>query len=670
MKGNPALKKLIEKFNDYRYRKRLKKWATVNIKFALRKTKRFFKSARFKNFIKSVPFITGCAAAACIAALCVMSAVFTKFVCPFFDSNRRIISRLTMTEFDDTVPYLRSLYALGSSNRIQVTLKTDDENYINPRGVGLDRGGVNLRLTFSDGNTTEFALSNANYDNFESGMTDTFTLILPFGYTPFDITEYTIAVLPDINNNYDEWHCRWARVYFLLGNEPMMLAGEDWEDVAVFGGGEHAVKQSTLKIVHGENNKYNRTKQIYSYYLSLAQKGATELMSDTLKSDALDSLGLNGGKFLYLDIETANIQIQNNILTYYTKGVDIPEIDSLDYDGRLFLDVTFFSEKPDGGYTESFLLDTLGTDDFELGTTSSFKLEMPEGMCVFDISSMSIRVENPYDSWAPHYIRAYIKPDYSDKLEIARLNDTMLINGYSTPVFYKNLIDTGVELDLSAKFSIAEAVKKKIESENEFKFGEKISDMYFKLQSFYERQNVFFEQAVALYAESVYEDVPQGTPDAPEEPAVPDTDDGVTPEEINPDDENEADTETAPETNSGDTPTAGKPTDTETETEADGSTQTDNPSQTPENTDNPSDTDKVQTPTDETGTNSDGETGGDSGSAGGDTPDSSQATEDSTESSEDLPDNENSSDVWNPSGGRGQNTPSHQIWDVQEDIKQ
>lgn len=131
-------------------------------------------------------------------------------------------------------------------------------------------------------------------------------------------------------------------------------------------------------------------------------------MSDTLKSDALDSLGLNGGKFLYLDIETANIQIQNNILTYYTKGVDIPEIDSLDYDGRLFLDVTFFSEKPDGGYTESFLLDTLGTDDFELGTTSSFKLEMPEGMCVFDISSMSIRVENPYDSWgAALYPRVY-----------------------------------------------------------------------------------------------------------------------------------------------------------------------------------------------------------------------------------------------------------------------
>ena len=62
--------------------------------------------------------------------------------------------------------------------------------------MGLDRGGVNLRLTFSDGNTTEFALSNANYDNFESGMTDTFTLILPFGYTPFDITEYTIAVCP------------------------------------------------------------------------------------------------------------------------------------------------------------------------------------------------------------------------------------------------------------------------------------------------------------------------------------------------------------------------------------------------------------------------------------------------------------------------------------------
>ena len=80
-----------------------------------------------------------------------------KICLSVFDGNRRIISRLTMTEFDDTVPYLRSLYALGSSNRIQVTLKTDDENYINPRGVGLDRGGVNIRLAFSDGNTTEFA---------------------------------------------------------------------------------------------------------------------------------------------------------------------------------------------------------------------------------------------------------------------------------------------------------------------------------------------------------------------------------------------------------------------------------------------------------------------------------------------------------------------------------
>ncbi len=663
MKGNPALKKLIEKFNDYRYRKRLKKWAAVNIKFTLRKIKRFFKSARFKSFIKSVPFITGCAAAACIAVLCVMSALFTKFVCPFFDGNRRIISRLTMTEFDDTVPYLRSLYALGSSNRIQVTLKTDDENYINPRGVGLDRGGVNIRLAFSDGNTTEFALQNSNYDNFESGMTDTFTLILPFGYTPFDITEYTIAVLPDINNNYDQWHCRWARVYFLLGNEPMMLARESWEDVAVFGDGENTVKQSTLEIVHGENNKYNRTKQIYSYYLSLAQKGATELMSDTLKADALDSLGLNGGKFLYLDIETVNIQIQNNILTYYTKGVDIPETDSLDYDGRLFLDVTFFSEKPSGGYTESFLLDTLGTDDFELGTTSSFKLEMPEGMCVFDISSMSIRAENPYDSWAPHYIRAYIKPDYSDRLEIARLNDTMLINGYSTPVFYKNLIDTGVELDLSSKFSIAEAVKNKIESENEFKFGEKISDMYFKLQSFYERQNVFFEQAVALYAESVYEDVPQETPEVPEEPAAPDTDDGVTPEEIEPETQTPTDTESG-----GDTPSTSNPADSsndESGTQTGEGTRTENPSQTPESTDNPSDSDTVQSPANETDTKPDAENGTDSG----ETSDSSQTT-DNPENSEGTPEGENSSDVWNPASGRGQNTPSHQIWDIQEDIKQ
>ena len=518
------MKRFIDKLNDLIYRKRLKKWLVINIKFALRKSKNFLKSKKFRDFIKSVPFITGCVSLFAVILLCAAVSLFSRYAYAFFDTDAKIVKRLTMTEFDDSVGYLKSLYALGSSNRIQVTLKTDDENYINPKGVDLDRGNVNLKLKFSDGNTAEFALNNSNYDNFESGMTDTFTIILPFGYTPFDITEYTIAILPDINNSYDSWYCRWARVYFLLGNETVMLARESWQQTAVFGSGENEIKQSTLEIVHSSNNKYNRSKQIYSYYLELAEKGASELVNAQLKSDALDSLGLNGAKYLYLDVETVNIEIQNDILTYYTKGVEIPELDSLDYDGRIYLDVTFLSADDNSGFTQSYLLDTLGTDDFELGTTSTFKLEMPQDMNVFDISSMTLRVENPYDSWALHYLRVYIKPDYSDMLEIARLNDTMLINQYATPVFYKNLIDTGVELDLSAQFCISEAIKNKIETENQFKFADKISDMYFKLQSFYDRQDVYFKQIVDLYSPSVYENEQPAEPDMDDDIAVPDID--------------------------------------------------------------------------------------------------------------------------------------------------
>lgn len=670
------MKRIIEKFNDYRYRKRLKKWAVVNIRFNVRRMKRFFGSEKFKNFVKSTPFVTGCLSALCIALISVSAVLFSRYACPYFDNDARIVRRLSMTEFDSSVPYLRSLSALGSSNRIQITLKTDTENYINPRGVGLDRGGVNLVLTFSDGSTAEFALNNSNYDNFESGMTDTFTVILPFGYTPFDITDYTIAVLPDIKNRYDDWHCRWARVYFLLGGEPVMLARESWESVAVFGGGENAVKSSALEIVHGSNNKYIRSNKIYSYYLSLAQKGAAEPVSGALKADTLDSLGLNGGKFLYLDIETVNIQVQNDILTYYTKGVDIPETDALDYDGRLFLDVTFFSSKPDGGYTESFLLDTLGTDDFELGTTSSFKLEMPEGMCVFDISSMTLRAENPHDAWAPHYVRAYIKPDYSEMLEIARLTDTMLVNSRSTPVFYKNLIDTGVELDLSAQFSISDAVRKKIESEKEFKFSDKIADMYFKLQSFYDRQNVFYEQAVSLYTQSVY-NPPEPEPETPDDDtAAPDTDDGLPADRI----EGE---ETPPEESPIQTP-ENKPQDSGQNADS-----SDNPVQTPPKDNTAADTPQENRPSDGSPANGSTENGepADNSSENGNSSDGNPAdgspadggsadanpgdnTPSNPPEAETPPDSGDLGGVWSPStdtpAENKPNEPTHDVWNVQE----
>lgn len=516
------MKKFIDKISDYIYRKRLKKWFSVNARFIWRKTRRFFAGEKFRRAVTGVPAVMTYIGIFVIAAVSVGSALFIKHGGAFFSSDEQILRRLSMQQYDESIPYLRALKAIGSSNRIQVTLKTEDENYIKPKNVGLDRGGVNILLTFSDGTVTEFALNNSKYDNFESGATDTFTLILPFGYTPFDITEYKIALLPDINNEYDSWFCKWARVYFLLENKPVMLAKETWEDVAVFGGGDNAVRSSVLESSHPENSTYDRAERIYSYYLKLAENGATEFLSAALRSDTLDALGLNAAKYINVDIETVNIEMQNNILTYYAKGVDIAETDSLDYDGRLYLDVTFLSQKPDGSYTESYLLDTLGTDDFELGTTSLFKLELPEGMCAFDISSISLRAENPYDSWAPHFVRVYIKPDYCDMLEIARLTDTMLIERYATPVFYKNLIDGSVSFDLSEKFAVPSSVKKQIEGSGTFRFGKTISEMYFSKLSFFERQDIFFARAADIFSASVYEPTQTEPADADNETEKPD----------------------------------------------------------------------------------------------------------------------------------------------------
>lgn len=450
------MKKLIERFRDLKYRKRLKKWFFVNIKFIWRKVVRFFTGKRFKTAVTSTPAIVTYASVLVITAMTVGLVFFVKYACPFFNDEQSIIRRLSLTEYDESVPYLSTLDMLGSSNRIQVTLRTDDDDRFLPVGKGLDRGNINIVLTFSDGEQQEYSLSNANYDNFESGATDTFTLILPYGKTPFDITEYRLVAVPDINNKFDNWHCRWARVYFLLGNEPVMLAKESWDSTCVFGDGDSSVKQSSLKIVSTDTTRFVRAAELYGYFLSFKEAELSDEDLTSLKSDTLDAFGLNGGKVLNVSIETVNIEGQNNILTYYTKGTSIPETDSLDYDGLMYLDITFYTKLRDGGYTKSFVLDTLGTDDFEMGSASQFRLEMPEGMTVFDISSMTLRTDNPYDAWAPRFIRVFTETDYDEKLEIARVTDTMLINTHATPVFYKKLIDGGINIDLSSAFCISD----------------------------------------------------------------------------------------------------------------------------------------------------------------------------------------------------------------------
>lgn len=496
------MKKFADRIRDLYYRKRLLKWVTVNIKLALRKTVRFLKSKELKEALVCVPAKVSYTSVVVISVLCVGSVFFVKYACPFFNSDERILRRLSMTEYNTASPLLSTLDMLGSSNRIQVTLRTDDENRFNNRGVGLDRGNVNLQLTFANGDKTEYSLNNVNYDNFEAGMTDTFTIILPYDKTPFDITEYRLVAIPDINNQFDNWHCRWARVYFLLGDEPVLLAKESWDECAIFGEGDDSVKQSALEIVSANTTKYTRASTLYGYFLKLKQSGVSDSAFESLKNDTLSSVGLNAGTVLNVNIETVNIEVQNTILTYGTKGVTIPDDDSLDYDGMLYLDISFYTRLNDGKYTKRYPLDTLGADDFELGSTSEFRIEMPSGMTVFDISNIKLVADNPYDAWSPRFIRIYVDTDYDERLEIARVTDTMLSGTYSTPVFYRNLIDGGVDIDLTSSFCISETQKKALADKNGYNFGERISNMYYKLQNFYERQNTFFAEAVEIYLKS------------------------------------------------------------------------------------------------------------------------------------------------------------------------
>ena len=175
------MKKFIERIRDLHYRKRLKKWFTVNIKFIWRKFVRFITGQKFKNAIVSVPAIVTYVSVFCITSLCVGAYLFSSLAGQFFNADKSIIRRLSLTEFDENVPYLKTLEMLGSSNRIQVTLNTDDDGKFIKNGVDLDRGNINLLITFTDGESQEYSLNNSNYDNYESGATDTFTIILPFG---------------------------------------------------------------------------------------------------------------------------------------------------------------------------------------------------------------------------------------------------------------------------------------------------------------------------------------------------------------------------------------------------------------------------------------------------------------------------------------------------------
>lgn len=416
-------------------------------------------------------------------------------------ADEAVLVRRLSAKPDRAEPVLAALDCFGATNRLQVTVQT--ETYHNLRSkerVDLDRGNVNLVLTLKDGSYLEYTLQNRNIDNFESGSTDQFTLILPSSISPFDIADYKLSLLPDAKGQYGSWHCKWAKVSFLLGGERMLLAADDWDSAMVFS------KESTgASLILNSSNAYlNQVRELYPFVLAVCQNKKETVHEKAMKYEALEALGISGGDTLYLDIETLSIENQNALISKLVKKGLIGDRELMDYDGTMKLRLRFYAAH-EGSYYKDYNLDTLGKDDFELGASSTFEMTMPEGLSIFDIRSAELLVEDEQDAWAPRMLRLYTKTDYGTLLELARFTDTTLRATRGTEVFAKGLIDTHIDplsFDLTAEYVQPKALKEEIES----KFGMKLDDvaysMYFSKFDFYDRQKLFYHQLEMIYGEN------------------------------------------------------------------------------------------------------------------------------------------------------------------------
>lgn len=399
--------------------------------------------------------------------------------------------RLSMGAYDAKDPVLTALDSFGASNRVQVILKTAKKDPLKPQSVDLDRGNLNLVMTLQNGKIMEYTLQNKRIDNFESGGTDYFTLILPQSVSPFDIKEYKLMLLPDAQGNYDEWHCASAQIACLLGGERTLLAKGIWQKECIFSADR---TEAVLPLATEENAHFQQVQALYSYVLQVCQKqGAVH--TKQIKKDANVELGLMNGDTLLLDIETVGLENQNQL---FKDSLSNPfsEFETLGYNGTMTLRVKFLYAF-DGSYYKDYNLDTLGKDDFELGTASTFALEMPEGASVFDITAMELLVHDAEDAWAPRLIRAYLRTDYGTTLEIARLSDTMLTAERKTNIFHRDWIDTSVsplKLDLERSYALPLAIKENIEKQYYTEIEGVIYSMYFGDHNFMERQKLYYSQ--------------------------------------------------------------------------------------------------------------------------------------------------------------------------------
>ncbi len=478
-------------------RGRFSKALRVNLRWGLRRLRRYFQREEF------VRGVTGSYARRVYTMVLLLAltggvAYAGAYFADRWTAGEEVLAaRLAMPQSDGTDPVLTALESVGSSNRVQITLRTAKKENLHPQGVDMDQGHVQLSMTLKNGKVMEYTLQNARIDNFESGSTDHFTLILPETVSPFDITEYKLLLLPDAKGAYDDWHCLSAQVAFLLGGERTLLARSGWKDVCVF---DEANPSAVLPIATDTNLNFARISEVYPYILEVCAKQEGGVHTKDIKKDANIELGLMNGDTLYLDIETVGLENQNQLLQEQLGGIEIPEDDRLSYNGTMTLRVRFLYPF-EGAYVKEYTLDTPGKDDFELGNTSTFALSLPEGASAFDITSMELLVNDPSDAWAPRMIRAYLRTDYGTALELARLSDVQLSQSRKTGVFYRGLIETAISplaLDLTADYALPRAMKETIEKQYYTEIEGVIYSMYFGERNFYDRQKLYYSQVHAL----------------------------------------------------------------------------------------------------------------------------------------------------------------------------
>ncbi len=487
--------------------RRLGQWLRVNARLIKRRIRRIFKSSETRRSFMSIYAARVFTTLSLVTACCVVIGGSVLCVRAYHSVDRKIERKLTYPDtFDRNVPYFRTLAHLGSSNHLCVTVRTTSLSNFKNRTPALENGGVNLRLTFADGKSAEAPLrARHRADEFTAGRTDYFIVTLPFGKTPFDISAASLVLTPGADGKYGDWQCDYANLSFLLGGKRVLIARESWQNAVTLGSGGNKRRSVDLTDTRQDNQTYQQYAALFSVLNKLSEAGLTDLGDQTLRAEALASLNVKSATALYLDVETVSAATGSQMLSELSEARALPDYEELNYNGVLYADITLNGRLSDGGYTRRYPLDTPGKDDFELGSSSTFRIDLPEGFTVFDVIGVTIGTMDTDDAWAPRFLRLYVPLDYGRTLEVARLTDASLKESRDTAIFYKGFLDTGAAFDLTCSRAVPDIEARTIKEEFGFEMSGASYALYFEKQSFYARQILFYEQMLKLYAPTAKE---------------------------------------------------------------------------------------------------------------------------------------------------------------------